>query len=544
MALRENEGQRVIIVGGGIAGLTAASHLINNGVTNVTLLEAQERLGGRIHTVKFGESVLDLGAQWIHGLRGNCVYELAKKHDLVGEEQFMADVSTRSRLHEFEGYLFLTSKGEEVDMKTVHRMIGIWDEIYHEAEEFFSTDDESESDDSSESDSESSSDKDGGGTEKEKSHFKARDLFPCGQTPKSFGEYFDRCFQHFMMNNKGDSEDERNLQKAFAEWQKQFENVDNACSSLHELNLRSWGKYFDCDGDRATEFKNGFKSLLDVIIEKIPSQSIYLSKPVKTVHWQTSNEECQGSGSNEKSVIECEDGKVFKADYVVMTPSVGVLKEREGTLFDPSLPEEKKYVLRNMGYGTVNKIFLEWETRFWDENCFGIQLLWLDNVPVQVKSAKSKIRTKSGEAWYEKVQGFDCVINQPTVLEMFVSGEKAEIMEALDDQEVMDVCVELLTTFTKLDVPTPTRILRTFWNTNPYFRGAYSLITPDLSLADHDILREPLPSREAPVLLFAGEACSKHHFTTTHGAMESGKNAAKIILKDLKKLHKEEDIEK
>lgn len=49
---------------------------------------------------------------------------------------------------------------------------------------------------------------------------------------------------------------------------------------------------------------------------------------------------------------------------------------------------------------------------------------------------------------------------------------------------------------------------------------------------------------QAPVLLFAGEACSKHHFTTTHGAMESGKNAAKIILKDLKKLQKEEDIEK
>lgn len=37
---------------------------------------------------------------------------------------------------------------------------------------------------------------------------------------------------------------------------------------------------------------------------------------------------------------------------------------------------------------------------------------------------------------------------------------------------------------------------RTCWNTNPYFRGAYSLITPDLSMADHDILREPLPSRE------------------------------------------------
>ncbi|XP_046549103.1 spermine oxidase-like [Haliotis rubra] len=538
MALRD-AGPSVVIVGGGIAGLTAASHLKNNGLTNVTLLEAQERLGGRIHTVKFGESVLDLGAQWIHGLKGNCVYKLAKEHDLVTVEEDKAENNTRSRLDEIDGYLFLTSKGEEVDKTIVNKMVKIWDEIYIEAEEFFSTDDESDSDSSS--DSESSSDEDCGGTGKEKPRFRARDLFPCGQTPKSYGEYFDRCFQHCMMSNKGDSEDERNLQKAFAEWQKQFENIDNACSSLNELHVGAWGKYFDCDGDQEAEFKNGFQTILDVIIEKIPSKSIHLSKPVKTVHWQTSKEKFQTT-TNDLSIVECEDGTIFKADYVIITPSVGVLKEREGTLFDPPLPDDKKYVLKNMGYGTVNKIYLEWETRFWDENCYGFQFLWLDNVPV--KSAKSELRTESGEMWYNKMQGFGCVINQPTVLEVFVSGEKAKIMEALDDQEVMDVCVELLTIFTKLNIPSPKRILRTYWHTNPFFRGSYSVITPDLSLTDHDILREPLPSREDPVLLFAGEACSKHHFTTTHGAMESGENAVKIILKDLKRHQKAGHVKK
>ena len=47
---------RVVIVGAGIAGLSAAEHLVKNGVTDVVILEAQGRVGGRILTRDdFGE---------------------------------------------------------------------------------------------------------------------------------------------------------------------------------------------------------------------------------------------------------------------------------------------------------------------------------------------------------------------------------------------------------------------------------------------------------------------------------------------------------
>lgn len=59
-------GKSVIIIGGGIAGLTAANELLRKNCT-VTLLEAKERFGGRIHTIREGTLPIELGAEFIHG---------------------------------------------------------------------------------------------------------------------------------------------------------------------------------------------------------------------------------------------------------------------------------------------------------------------------------------------------------------------------------------------------------------------------------------------------------------------------------------------
>lgn len=54
---------RVLIVGGGIAGLTAAWRLEQAGI-EYRLIEARQRLGGRIQSVE-GHGALDLGPSWI-----------------------------------------------------------------------------------------------------------------------------------------------------------------------------------------------------------------------------------------------------------------------------------------------------------------------------------------------------------------------------------------------------------------------------------------------------------------------------------------------
>ena len=43
-----------IVIGAGIAGLSAASHLAKNGFKDFKVLEARNRLGGRVATMQIG----------------------------------------------------------------------------------------------------------------------------------------------------------------------------------------------------------------------------------------------------------------------------------------------------------------------------------------------------------------------------------------------------------------------------------------------------------------------------------------------------------
>lgn len=43
---------KVIIIGAGMAGLSAANHLIKNGLTDLRILEARGRMGGRIVSIE------------------------------------------------------------------------------------------------------------------------------------------------------------------------------------------------------------------------------------------------------------------------------------------------------------------------------------------------------------------------------------------------------------------------------------------------------------------------------------------------------------
>jgi polyamine oxidase len=77
--------QDVIIVGAGISGLAAADHLAKAGY-KVLVLEARDRLGGRIHTWRSNQDpkrFVDLGASFIHGIYGNPIVKLARQLGLV-----------------------------------------------------------------------------------------------------------------------------------------------------------------------------------------------------------------------------------------------------------------------------------------------------------------------------------------------------------------------------------------------------------------------------------------------------------------------------
>lgn len=53
--LRRRGQPRVVVIGAGLAGLAAAKALLEQGFTDVTVLEASSHIGGRVQSVKLGE---------------------------------------------------------------------------------------------------------------------------------------------------------------------------------------------------------------------------------------------------------------------------------------------------------------------------------------------------------------------------------------------------------------------------------------------------------------------------------------------------------
>ena len=87
----------VLVVGAGLAGLSAARALADAG-TDVHVLEARSRVGGRLHTVtlepEFGGGTFDLGATW-HWSDQPRVQALAAELGLTAFPQFRAGATLR-----------------------------------------------------------------------------------------------------------------------------------------------------------------------------------------------------------------------------------------------------------------------------------------------------------------------------------------------------------------------------------------------------------------------------------------------------------------
>ncbi|KAG0718671.1 Peroxisomal N(1)-acetyl-spermine/spermidine oxidase [Chionoecetes opilio] len=205
----------VVIVGAGAASVGAARELTAQGINSVLILEASDRVGGRIHTVAGPpEGVVELGAQWIHGEKGNILYQFAKSRNLLHHH---VSVDGKGR--------FVMEGGKEIDNKIVEEVLEVMEEA----------------------------DKECCGSEH-------RETATSSLSP-SFGHVLRKVFYDYLERNTSDTPEIRRIKEALFDWAK-----DNACDSLHQLSAGCWGSYKFCEGENNMNPKNGFLSMLKALL--------------------------------------------------------------------------------------------------------------------------------------------------------------------------------------------------------------------------------------------------------------------------------------
>src|SRR5262245_2878116 len=75
--------QSVLIIGAGLAGLAAARRLANAGM-HVIILEARDRIGGRVNTLRDPRFPIpiELGAEFVHG-RPQEIWDIIRNDNLI-----------------------------------------------------------------------------------------------------------------------------------------------------------------------------------------------------------------------------------------------------------------------------------------------------------------------------------------------------------------------------------------------------------------------------------------------------------------------------
>ncbi|XP_076165543.1 uncharacterized protein LOC143145744 isoform X2 [Ptiloglossa arizonensis] len=309
---------RIVIVGAGAAGIATASKLLENGFEDVLILEAENRIGGRINTTEFDEYVVDLGAQWIHGEKGNVAYELAAPLNLTDHSEPFRDI-------------MYTTTGESLDTEIMNNITQFYIELDSMNLE----------------------------------HECNRSLGECYET---------RLKQHFALFPELNDTIQEQLLWHFGLLQTSMDPAD----SWYDIAIEDY-QYMTYEGDIAINWKErGYSTILDILMKKFPNPEEELPVLNKTI---LKAEVTKVDYSSEDGTVKITtlDGNNYVADHVIMTPSLGVLKAEYEILFSPQLPESKIESIKTIGFGNACKIILAFNDTWFNERGFknwGFSLLW------------------------------------------------------------------------------------------------------------------------------------------------------------------------
>ncbi|RDX40974.1 amine oxidase [Lentinus brumalis] len=295
---------KVLILGGGVAGIIAARTLHEQGIDDFIILEARNELGGRLMSRSFGvegnQWMVEVGANWVQGTQtedgpANPIWELAKKHNVsLHSSHYFGSVTTYDDSGPFD---FQDVFEQSID--NFHKLTAIA----------------------------------GARVPKRLVDMTARSGYALsGSRPRSRYEMAAEYYQ-FDWEFGATPEETSWLASSWAH--------NNTFLEFSRENLLSVDQ-------------RGFKTLIQTeAAEFLTKKHVRLNATVGTV--QT---------SKKGVVVTLADGAEITADYALCTFSLGVL-QHDDVRFVPPLPAWKQEAIHSMSMGTYTKIFLQFPQKFW-----------------------------------------------------------------------------------------------------------------------------------------------------------------------------------
>ncbi|KAL0808802.1 hypothetical protein ABMA28_012480 [Loxostege sticticalis] len=451
-----------IVVGMGAAGTTAATMLAKAG-KRVLGLDAQDRIGGRVNTVPFGDGVVELGAEWIHGTRPSPVYDLAIQNNVSVIEQ---DISME---------VFM-SDGSLADKELVNELLNFCLQVVDDPP----------------------------------------------PSPGPLGQHITKKLMDYIKDKHPSLLNDQAFIQEFLSFMDLMVDNYEATDSWNDITTES--RYEELEGHQHVSWhKNGYKTLFEILLNTykngpgLPTLTIKLKTEVSQIVWPQDPEA--------KVVVKCKDGAEYTADNVIVTVSVGVLKERHTALFSPPLPQNKVDAIATLTMGLLGKIILLFPDPWWPKDHSFYGFLWR---PEDKKNVTE-------DTWAFRLIAASNPMGCKNALTMWTNGEVGRLVETLPEDVVKRKAMELLRRFmgAKVTIPEPIGMLRSTWYSNPFTRGSYTydnLSSPSHPTARPDLAAPLTDSSGRARVLFAGEATHLTHFSTVHGAVESGKREANRLL--------------
>jgi monoamine oxidase len=207
------------------------------------------------------------------------------------------------------------------------------------------------------------------------------------------------------------------------------------------------------------------------------------------------------------AAVSLKDGQVLRADHVVLTVPLGVLKANS-IIFTQPLSPARQAAIDTIGMGLLNKCWLRFDRVAWPDDVDWIE--WVGPNPGYWSQWFSLARTAK----------------EPVLL-AFHAGNAAREIEKLSDAETVQQAHGALKAMYGEDFPAPVDAQITRWSQDRFSGGAYSFNAVGASPATRGALSG---AEWEGRVIFAGEACSANYFGTAHGAVLSGLSAAMSVL--------------